>query len=119
MKTGQIPVLLDIVERGRKAPEENRLQPQSPPDHAEDDTVNEDPTIPNAVSRTAAAHNDRATTDEQPVLPETMIEQILDEPDERQQLVEQAMAIIMPKLEIYARKAVEQLVDINDRSGKT
>ena len=50
MAAGKIPVLFDVVERGEKAPEENKLKPPPPPEKTEfrlDDpnADSEDPTV--------------------------------------------------------------------------
>lgn len=118
MKTGHIPVLLEIVERGSNAPDENMLQPQSATG-AQDEASNEDPTVPRAVHKSHAQQSDLETTNERPVIPEEMIEQMLDDPVERKEILEQAMAIIMPQLEEMARKTIEQLVNKNNHSDKS
>ena len=49
-QTGRIPVLFDIVERGKNAPEENRVKPPSPAEKTEfslgdTEAGSEDPTV--------------------------------------------------------------------------
>lgn len=119
MNTGHIPVLLDIVERGSNAPGENQVQPQSSLPGAQHEEGNEDPTIPRAVQNSSAQQPDLETTDERAVIPEDMIEQMLDNPVDRKEMIDRAMAILMPQLEAMARKTIEQLLDKNSRTDKS
>lgn len=100
MESGKIPVLLDIVERGKHAPEENMLGPQPASAGSEEPTV-----MPESVN-TNPVPSDLDITAERPVIPEELLKSYAD----REHLVDQVMLELMPQLEALARDTVERIL---------
>ena len=100
MESGKIPVLLDIVERGKHAPEENMLGPQQA------DAGSEEPTVMPESVTTNPPPSDLDITAERPVIPEELLDTYAD----REQLVDQVMLELMPQLEALARETIERVL---------
>jgi hypothetical protein len=101
MESGKIPVLLDIVERGRHAPEETMLGPQ------QEDAGSEEPTVmPESVTTNPPPPSDLDITAERPVISQELLNTYAD----REQLVDQVMLELMPQLEALARETIERVL---------
>ena len=138
--TGNIPVLFDIVERGKFAPTENMIKP--PPEGVGDniDTDSEDITLvpepppqsnPEVTKLSLdeledateelpiisddmleaggiefAPHPSEAITDENPVIPKTMLELS----ESQNEMVDQVMQKLIPRLEALVQETVHEII---------
>jgi hypothetical protein len=106
MESGKIPVLSDIVERGKHAPEKNMQGQQQANAGSEEPTI-----MPESVT-TNPLPSDLDITAERPVIPE----ELLNSYARREQLVDQVMLELMPQLEAVARDTIERILAESERT---
>ena len=112
-----IPVLFDIVERGKNAPEEDKIKPPPPAEVTEfrldeSKSGSEDPTVlsgsENPDSEVFTLDELEAITQESATVPASMLN---DTQPSRDELVAKLMRVLVPHLEELVRETLEKTLN--------